>query len=193
MSGIGGSGSSPAPSTRCPRPVVLLSHPSRTVPALRSAIPTWLDQWEFTRFVTLATNDPTAADARLPGSNLKHSFMRERLRKWDAHMNHAILGREWADRHADRLWAFYFLENPNSNPHWHGLVRFFTSDEEERERQEQIFDESAEPIWKKLMPSGTVKVLDIYGQRGVAEYVAKQTAYPLSYEYYVTPDELKNG
>ncbi len=43
------------------------------------------------------------------------------------------------------------------------------------------------------MPSGTVKVLDIYAQRGVAEYVAKQTAYPLSYEHFVTPDELKHG
>jgi len=108
-------------------------------------------------------------------------------------MNHALLGRDWAERDADRLWAFYFLEKPEANPHWHGLVRFFTTSEDERKRQEEIFDQEAEPIWKKLMPSGSVKVIEVYDQLGVAEYVAKATSYPLSYEYFVTPDELKIG
>jgi hypothetical protein len=108
-------------------------------------------------------------------------------------MNHAILGRHWAERHADRLFAFYSLEKANTNPHWHGLIRFFPVEGMTIVEQEGIFDENAERLWKKLMPSGSVKVLSVMSQRGVADYVAKTLGYPLSYEHYVVPDELRLG
>lgn len=167
--------------------------PPPVVPKSRTEIPRWLDAWRFSRFVTLAFNDPTAADARLPGSKLKFGFLRERLRKWDAHINHALLGKHWAERHADRMFAFYVLEKVNVNPHWHGLIRFFNVTGMSLEDQERMFDEQAERAWKKLVPSGTVVVRPIAWHQGIANYVAKTLAYPLSYEFYVTPDELVRG
>ena len=94
--------------------------------------------------MTLAFNDFSAGEARLPGSGLKHQFLVERLGKWDAHMNSRILGREWAKLSSDRMFVFYFLEKPDYNPHWHALVRFYTSLDDERERQEQKFDAQAD-------------------------------------------------
>ena len=91
------------------------------------------------------------------------------------------------------MWAFYFLEKPNDNPHWHGLVRFFTFENKPLAIQESIFDENAERIWKRLVPSGTVDVQPIPVQRGVINYVAKMVAHPLSYEQFITPDELARG
>jgi hypothetical protein len=158
--------------------------PSRVVPAIKEEIPRWLDQWKFTRFVTLATNDPGQAG--------RIDALRRLLRKWDAAINHAILGREWAVRDADRIFAFYALEKPRSNPHWHGLIRFFGA-EDERRRQEEVFDRVAERHWQRLIPSGTVDIQPIYNQSGVAEYVAKTLGHPLSYEFFVVPDELKLG
>jgi hypothetical protein len=167
--------------------------PPRVVPEMRTEIPGWLDQWRFSRFVTLAFNDPTSADARIPGSSLKFGFLRERLRRWDAHMNHALLGKHWAERYADRMFAFYTLEKANVNPHWHGLVRFFSGSGISVSDQERVFDEQAEPCWKKLVRSGTVDVQPITSQQGVSNYVAKTLAYELSYEHYVIPDELMRG
>jgi hypothetical protein len=108
-------------------------------------------------------------------------------------MNSAILGRHWAKRHSDRIWAFYFLEKLSSNPHWHGLIRFFPVDNYPQAEQERAFDSNALPIWKKLVPSGTVDVQPITVQRGVINYVGKMLPYPISYEQFVTPDELTRG
>jgi hypothetical protein len=172
---------------------LLLPLPSRIVPDLRSEIPPWLDQWRFTRFVTLAMNDSTMGDARLPTSKVAYGRHRDLLREWDGRINHAILGRSWAKRHSDRIWAFYSLEKPRTNPHWHGLIRFFPVENMSFVEQERIFDENTGRIWKKLVPSGSVDVQPITVQRGVVEYVSKMLGYELSYEHFVTPDELIRG
>jgi hypothetical protein len=167
-------------------------YPSRTVPTLKAEITDWIDKWHYSRFVTLATNDPKLAvvhrDAAIPGSR-----MRDRLREFDGRMNHAILGRHWAKRDADRIWAFWFLEKPEINPHWHGLVRFFPVENMTIAEQEAIFDQNAELIWKKLVPTGSVDVQPITVSRGVIEYVGKMLGYPVSFESFVTPDELVRG
>jgi hypothetical protein len=156
-------------------------------------IPEWLDTWEFTRFVTLATNDASMSGSSLPTSKLPYGLLRDRLREWDGRMNHVIAGKRWAERHADRMWAFYFLEKPDTNPHWRGLIRFFPIEGKTREYQEQIFDENAGPVWKRLVPAGTVDVQPVPVQRGVAAYVAKELGRPLQYEHFVTPDEFMRG
>lgn len=163
---------------------------SRKVPA-REAIPEWLDQWTFTRFVTLATNWDGLSGAGVSDSALKK--LRNRLRHWDALINHAILGKHWAERDHDRIFSFYFLEKPGTNPHWHGLIRFFPVEGLEMSDQQRIFDERAALSWKKLVPSGTTDVQPITVQRGVAEYVGKMLGHPLSYENYVVADEFKRG
>jgi hypothetical protein len=139
----------------------LPSYPSRIIPSLKTEIPAWLEQWKFDRYVTLATNDPSLAGKAKQGSSIPHGFIRDRLREWDGRVNHAILGKHWAKRHSDRMWSFFFLEKPNVNPHWHGLVRFFPVDNMEISDQERMFDANAERIWKALMPSGSVDIQPI--------------------------------
>lgn len=167
-------------------------YPLRKVPALRSEIPDWIDRWQYSRFITLATNDPGLGSEN-HGAATPSARMRDLLREFDGRMNHAILGKHWARRDSDRIWAFWFLEKPNSNPHWHGLVRFFQVDDYPTTAQEAIFDERVEPIWKRLVPGGSVDVKPITVQRGVIEYVGKMVAYPISYESFITPDEFKRG
>ena len=174
------------------RPTLTLL-PPRIVPALRSEIAEWVDRWQYSRFITLATNDISLGTAQLPTSKLPHGVLRDRLREWDGRINHAILGKHWAKRHSDRIWAFYFLEKPSSNPHWHGLIRFFPVDDYPQVEQERAFDANASPIWKNLVPSGTVDIKPITVQRGIIDYVGKMLPYPLSYEHFVTPDELRQG
>src|SRR4051794_2020527 len=101
---------------------------NRQLPLLRRHIPAWLDTWEFHMFVTLAFNDESTSSSRLLGSSLRYGFLRERLRKWDAFVNHRILGRKWSKRDAERMWSFFFLEKAETNPHWHGVVRFYPID-----------------------------------------------------------------
>src|SRR3954463_85192 len=96
--------------------------PPRLIPQAKAEIIDWIDQWHFTRFVTLTFNDNSTGDARIPGSQIKYEFLRDRLKEWDARMNRAILGKDWANRYPDRIFAFWFLEKPTTNPHWHGLV-----------------------------------------------------------------------
>src|SRR5215207_313323 len=131
--------------------------PSRQVPA-KQLIPDWLDSWEFSRFVTLATNDVSITGSSLPTSKLPYGILRDRLREWDGRMNRQIVGKHWRKREADRMWAFYFLEKPDVNPHWHGLVRFFPIEGKSEAYQQAVFDENAGPTWKELVPSGTVDV-----------------------------------
>jgi hypothetical protein len=158
------------------------------VPKNRDEFVAWLSKWDFRRHVTLSFNDFSAGEARLPGSSLKHQFLVERLGKWDAHMNSKVLGREWAKRHHDRMFVFYFLEKPDFNPHWHALVRFDVSLEKELERQQEKFDANVDKVWKKLVPSGTTAIRSIDDLEGVSKYVAKSLPYELSSFQMVTPD-----
>ena len=95
--------------------------------------------------------------------------------------------------HADRMFTFFALEKSSSNPHWHGLIRFYSQDPAERLRQEQEFDRVAARCWVKLVPSGTTDVQAIFDNLGAAEYISKTMEYDVSYEHYVVPDELRNG
>src|SRR5215203_7041682 len=151
--------------------------PSRQVPA-KQLIPDWLDSWEFSRFVTLATNDVSITGSSLPTSKLPYGILRDRRREWDGRMNRQIGGKHWRKREADRMWAFYFLEKPDVNPHWHGLVRFFPIEGKSEAYQQAVFDENAGPTWKELVPSGTVDVQPVPMQRGVAELPCKGARAP---------------
>jgi hypothetical protein len=72
-------------------------------------------------------------------------------------------------------------------------VRFFPIDEFPQEEQERIFDENADRIWKKLVRSGSTDNQPITCRKGVIDYVSKMVPYPISYEFFVVPDELKLG
>ena len=139
----------------------------------RQEMTVWLSKWTYHRYVTLTFNQPYAGDRTAIGSSLKHGHLKRTLRSWDARVNRAILGRHWSAMDADRTWSFFTLEKPGSNPHFHGLVRFFTNDEDEISRQAKIFDNNIERIWKELVPSGSIDLQDISDRAGVTKYIAK--------------------
>lgn len=154
-------------------------------------MPAYIDRWTYSRFVTLATNDASWGTDSAGATPYRR--LRGVLRKFDARINHKILGKSWAIRDYDRIWVWWFLEKPSANPHWHGLIRFYEAENVLVTEQEQIFDSYAEQIWKKLVPSGTVDIQPVSVQRGVIDYVCKMIRYPLSYEHFIAPDEFKRG
>jgi hypothetical protein len=90
------------------------------VPALKTEIPLWLENWKFDRFVTLATNGANLP-ARILGS--RHDRLTGLLEEWDGRMNRKLAGPKWSKRPEDRMWAFYFLEKPAANPHCGVVLR----------------------------------------------------------------------
>lgn len=163
--------------------------PRRVAPEYREQIPQWLDTFKFDALVTLATNDPSLG-WKQSGSSADYLRLRDLLREWDSRMHRKLVGRDWVHRVADRMWGFYFLEKPHSNPHWHALIQFCNAWPGLLEKQQKKLRIHAPLAWARLCPSGTVDIQDITEQRGVAEYVAKTLGYPVSYEHFVTPDEF---
>jgi hypothetical protein len=108
----------------------------RVVPEYREQIPAWLDRWGFDDFVTLATNNPSLGRAQ-SGSSADYCRLRDLLRERDSRMHRKLVGRDWVRRKADRMWGFYFLEKPSSNPHWHALIRFCNAWPGLREKQQE--------------------------------------------------------
>jgi len=157
------------------------------MPKFKEAIPEWLEQWKFDRFVTLATNGSMLPAGRAGALNDRLTGL---LKEWDGRMNRALVGSKWATRKEDRMWAFYFLEKAGSNAHWHGLIKFVPHLPLRAESRADVFDLKAEPVWKRLVPAGTVKTLPIFEQRGVADYIAKALPYAVSYEHFVTADQF---
>lgn len=149
----------------------------------------WIEQWPFTRFVSLQFND--FRNSRLPEVNKLH-HVRRALRSFDATVNHALLKRHWA-KHPDRIFAVWVPEKLSVSPHWHGLVRFFAETEDRRSELEAKFDSVAVQHWKRVAPAGTCDVKAVYGLKGATEYLAKSVPYGVSYEHMVVPDEFQRG
>lgn len=164
---------------------------SRKRPEVKEAIIPWLKSWPYHRFVTLTFNDARY----LPASGDRSAHvpkLRERLKNWDARMNHAILGRHWATS-PDRMFCFYFPEKIDTNPHWHGAIRFFADDLAELERQAKLFDSYAAVWWSKLVPSGTVDIQPIYSVDGLLPYLVKAQWDVLNFDNLILPDAFCRG
>jgi hypothetical protein len=166
-------------------PLTTTRTPRRPPPKIGQSMSEWLDQWSFDRFVTLATNDAHTFGDHDRGPQL----MRQRLREWDARINRKLVGPKWCQRPEDRIWAFYFLEKPETNPHWHGLIAFFPP-WDCREQYELNFDLWAPVYWKQLVPSATIDIQKISDQKNVSRYVVKSIRNDVSYRNFVLPDEL---
>lgn len=168
--------------------------PLRLPPERRAELVEWLNKHGFTRFVTLATNDPSlssvaeAIRASTPGADRLTTL----VRRWDAHMNRAVVGPKWAKDiyRCDRLFACYFLEKPEANPHWHALVRIDDQDPARRSAKLSRFDELVDVKWKELISSGSTDVQPIADRLRVTDYVAKELGNPLSYERMIVADQF---
>ncbi|MBZ9939422.1 hypothetical protein LB518_24250 [Mesorhizobium sp. BR1-1-16] len=169
-----------------------LTTPSRKPPEAKDELVKWLNKWTFDRFVTLAFNSAASGNGLSYESDRQYQFLRKKLRLWDAFMNRALLGTNW-QKTSDQLFCFYFLEKANVNPHWHGLIRFFSNDEDEISRQADIFDTRAQQLWVKLVPSGTVDIQPIDLQLSVVEYVAKSVPFGVNWDRFIVADEFGKG
>lgn len=158
-------------------PPKLILDPKRRT---RAAIVAWLNQWTFTHFITLATNDP----------GLSVEQARRLVREWDARTNRALFGPKWRWKPDERLFGFYFLEKPASNPHWHGLIKLDHFDPELRAEHARLLLIKSELVWQKLKPSGSVDVKAVDNNIGVCKYVAKELGNEVSYSEFVLWNEF---
>lgn len=136
----------------------------------------FLKSYDFTHFVTLALNDPMISLARAD----------RLLRSWEARMNYLFVGSRWSRRPDERIFAFYFLEKPSANPHWHGLVMF---DPDPIVSAEQAFTMEwvGEQRLKRIHPSGTFRMKPIYDLDGVVRYATKDLGNEVSYLSFRLP------
>lgn len=139
----------------------------------------WLNNWPWTHFVTLATNDNR--------QSLSPDILHRRLREWDARMNRQLCGPKWTKRPDERLFAAYFLEKPRVNPHWHALLMLDHPDSRRRLEQASFLRWGGGVIWRKLSPGGTIDVQFVNLAEGVTKYVTKEIGHMVQYDYFVAP------
>lgn len=154
------------------------------IPAhLREKISDWLQEHRFTHFITLTTHD----------QSLSIDLMRNRIRQWDAHLNRALIGRNWQKRTDQRIWCFCFLESPDANPHWHLLLRLDETPVAGRVPDTALLEHHTRRIWAKFAPAGTVDVqeIDVKTAHRVTNYVAKELRFMAQYSSFVLPDEFQ--
>ena len=137
-------------------------------------------EWEFS--VTLAFN--------AAGSSLSPEVCRYKLKGWEARVNEALLGREWARRPG--VSGLYVLEKPSTNPHWHGLVRLPTSVSQNGKNDHDFFPGLAISCWKTLVPAGSVDVQEVYDSKGAAKYISKSLNGNVEYCNFVVPGEFSS-
>lgn len=94
--------------------------------------------------------------------------MRKLVGAFAARMDDVALGTTWSKMpQSMRANGAFFIEHIGSNIHAHGLVRFPYGDHESRST-------TAEIIWSRLCPSGTIDLKEIYEIEGAAHYCTKE-------------------
>lgn len=121
----------------------------------------------FSHFITLSANDPMASRGRMRGM----------LRRWDAEVNHFMLGPRWQSKPDNRLLWYAFLEKPEAHPHWHLLAEIDPAIVPALDEKGLLDDFAwkAEAIWRKVSRRGTARVVD-YRDAGAIRYATKMQA-----------------
>ena len=149
---------------------------SQIGPDHRLAVTRWLHQHNPTHFLTLATNS----------GGLSIDKMKSMLKQWDGRVNRTLYGPKWHKHYDELLFYFAFIENPNTNAHWHLLLRFQDEDKLSTLRHAAIYE------WRRITPGGSVNLQAIESTPSrLIDYVAKQIQGDLQYTSFVTPDEFR--
>lgn len=128
---------------------------------LRAAYIALCQTFEPNTFVTLATNQFWSLEKMI---SLVGSFA--------ARMDDLALGHTWsAASPSARANGLFFIEHVGSNIHAHGLVRFPYGNEWGRAI-------TAQRVWMKLCPSGSVRTEPLYDVEGAAAYCTKEMMSP---------------
>ncbi len=148
----------------------------------------WVSQWDWDLFVTLTFNQAPASSPRRLDAQIINS--KAKLKAWDARLQSTLIGRDWAKSHDYRMYCCYILEKPRVNLHWHGLVKFFNAHGVEHQRQVDTFMKRADPVWRRLVPSGNVDIKSVFDETGAARYASKSLTDVLNYDHWVPPDSF---
>lgn len=142
----------------------------------------YLRRRHFDFLVTLSTNFSAFSSLQ----------MRSHLKKWDAFCNRALNQRRWHDRPDERLLWLAFPEKDDVNPHWHLLLQmdpWIQNASSARQDRARRFQETAEGIWLKLVPSGSFDCTEIF-DKGVVDYVTKALHQPEHIENFICSREF---
>lgn len=152
-------------------------------PHARTAFEAWINEGVYTHLVTLTTNKEFLSPQR----------MRDRLRRWDAHVNRRLYGPKWKQRPDERLWFFAFLEKPEANPHWHLLLRLYAHGDVPIADTAANFKNAADLYWTQLSPQGTVHIVQLANRphERLTNYLAKELKREIQYQAFITPDEFR--
>lgn len=149
---------------------------------MRQELRTKLLYYDFTHFITLASNHQP----------LGYPRMRELLKAWDARVNREINGRKWAKRPDERLVWFAFPEKMDVNPHWHMIVQVDPHIEnEERAARTECLPEIGQRHWLSLMRQGSFDCQSVESP-DVIRYITKMSADNTHFEKFVVFREFMN-
>lgn len=148
--------------------------------------------WTFHRFITLAFND----DAHSPRPPIRQDqvFWERAVYEWEREINRAMFGRNWHNLPDALPYIFFFLELPNSHPHWHGLVQFDRSPQYDSDAQIATFDVEADRVWKRLVRTGSSEnkvIVDAADSASRVKYVMKDLPAVLNYDYFRVPRQSR--
>jgi hypothetical protein len=115
---------------------------------------------------------------------------RDHLRELHARLDRMTLGPDWAkkDPHNERLFSISFIENPETNLHFHMLWR--------SPQHEAKLTEAMPEFWEELVPPGDVDTQPISYLGNLNKYVTKQLtpdSYTLSSQFGSRPSHHRIG
>lgn len=149
---------------------------------MRKELRTKLRDYDFTHFVTLASNHQP----------LGYQRMRDLLKLWDARVNRELNGPRWQQRPDERLVWFAFPEKMEVNPHWHLMVEvdpeIETPSRAERTGRLPLIGEKH---WLRLVRQGSFDCQPV-DSSGVIDYVTKLSAQETHFENFIVFREFMN-
>ena len=149
---------------------------------MRSELRKKLFSYDFTHFITLASNHQP----------LGYPRMRSLLKEWDARVNREINGRRWTRRPDERLVWFAFPEKIDVNPHWHVIVQVDPDIQSHgRAARTLRLPEIAHMHWLSLVRQGSFDCQSVDSQ-GVINYITKMISVDRYFENFVVFREFMN-
>jgi len=147
---------------------VMTEYVASTAIRMREKLREWLTARAITHMITLTPNVPYASLGQI----------RRQLRRWDARMNHAVLGGRWQRRPERRLGWIAFPEKLDTNPHWHLCLELADAQRRWFARGSTSLDELVHRHWRIVAPGGTTTAQAIHDVKGAIRYCTKQLMNP---------------
>lgn len=149
-----------------------------------NALPDWIEQLNFTHFVTLTLNQK---GFYRPDHILEYA--RDKIKFFHAQLDRCFLGSRWASKSIEERTLFIaFPEKIATNMHYHLFMQI-------KAKHENSFYANAESIWLNIIPSGTFdcKRLDTApNPRGLFLYATKEQFKTVNFNNTIISSEFLN-